>query len=279
MKISLIVTTYNWPVALQSLLLALNDQGEDFDVLIADDGSNRETADMLEKIGQKLDYPWQHVWQEDRGFRAAKIRNKAVAQAVGEYVIFLDGDCIPSSTFVRRHRAFAESGFWVTGNRMLLNEGFSKRVVTDLLSIEKKSFSYWCQRRLAGDCNRLLPLLHLPLMAIRKWHPQSWKGAKTCNLAMWKKDFFAVNGFDESYEGWGYEDSDLVIRLIRSGVYRKSGRFALPVFHLWHPENDRSSEPENLAHLQAVLKSETTRAKLGIKQYVESVPSPLVGEG
>jgi len=269
-KISLVITTYNWPLALQSVLLALNNQNAHFEVLIADDGSSPETADMLEKIARKLHYPWRHIWQEDRGFRAAKIRNKAVAEAEGEYIIFLDGDCVPSSTFVHRHQRLAEPGRWVTGNRILLNPSFSKRVTENMLPIEQLSFLYWCRRRLAGDCNRLLPFLHFPVMLGRNAHPRTWKGAKTCNLAIWKADFLKVNGFDESYEGWGYEDSDLVIRLIRSGVYRKSGRFSLPVFHLWHPENDRGSEAENLARLQAVLANKNTCAKLGVEQYSHS---------
>ncbi len=266
-EISLIITTYNWPAALQLVLLALNKQGEDFEVLIADDGSSSETAEMIKKIGQKLDYPWQHIWQDDQGFRAAKIRNKAVLQAKGDYLIFMDGDCIPSTAFIDRHRRFAEQGWWVTGNRLLLSRSFSERAIANQLAINQQTFLYWCQRRLLGDCNRLLPLLCLPLSASRKWHPQSWKGAKTCNLAMWKRDFLYVNGFDESYEGWGYEDSDLIIRLIRTGIYRKSGRFALPVFHLWHPESDRRSEAKNLARLQTILKNENRRASIGVGQY------------
>lgn len=268
--LSIIITTYNWPEALLAVLLALNHQQQAFEVLIADDGSKPETKNSLDSIAAQLHYPWKHIWHEDQGFRAAKIRNKAVAAAKGDYILFLDGDCIPSASLVRRHRALAEPGWWVAGNRVLLSESFAKTALANQEALDQKSFLYWCKHRLTGDCNRLLPLLFIPqvLMAKRKWQPSSWEGAKTCNLAVWKKDFLAVNGFDEAYEGWGYEDSDLVIRLIRKGIYRKSGRFALPVFHLGHPENTSSRSAENLERLQHLIKNEDRKVILGVNQYV-----------
>ncbi len=259
-KISLIVTTYNRSDALGMVLNALNNQSNRLEVLVADDGSSPETAAMLEEIGKNLDYPCRHVWQEDQGFRAAKIRNRVVAEAEGDYLIFLDGDCVPMPTFIERHRQLAEPGWWVTGNRILLSETFTQVALGEGTDLSQQSTLYWLQRRFWKDCNRLLPLLPLPLSVSRKWKPRMWKGAKTCNLGVWKSDFVKVNGFDESYEGWGYEDSDFVIRLIRSGVYRKSGRYALPVFHLWHPENDRGSEPENLARLQELLERSSKKS-------------------
>jgi predicted glycosyltransferase involved in capsule biosynthesis len=88
-------------------------------------------------------------------------------------------------------------------------------------------------------------LLYLPFNRFRLLRPNHWENAMTCNLGVWKTDFVAVNGFDESFEGWGYEDSDLVIRLIHYGVKRKEGRFALPVLHLWHKQNDRTNQSAN----------------------------------
>jgi GT2 family glycosyltransferase len=94
-----------------------------------------------------------------------------------------------------------------------------------------------------------------------------WRGANTCNLALWRKDFERVNGFDESYSGWGLEDSDLVVRLFHAGKQHKSARCAAPLFHLWHPENDRSRLDENRRRLDAVLASDRTIAQLGLDQY------------
>ncbi len=108
-------------------------------------------------------------------------------------------------------------------------------------------FRSWLRR----DIDRIAPFLTLPFP--RKLQPKRWQGAKSCNLGIWRSDFERVGGFDESYEGWGFEDSDLAIRLIRAGVKRKDGRFATGVLHLWHAPNDRTFEAINLRRLQQRL--------------------------
>ena len=93
----------------------------------------------------------------------------------------------------------------------------------------------------------------------------------TCNLSVWRKDLLEVDGLDESYSGWGLEDSDLAIRLLRAGVRHKSARFATPVLHLWHGENDRGSLPENRRRLDDVRESDRIRALSGLSQYLKDV--------
>ena len=92
---------------------------------------------------------------------------------------------------------------------------------------------------------------------------------KGCNIGVWRDDFVAVNGFDESFSGWGREDSDFAIRLIRAGVRLKDGRFAVPVLHLWHRENDRSKLAENDDRLAALLAGDRTRAQQGVDAHSE----------
>lgn len=118
-----------------------------------------------------------------------------------------------------------------------------------------------------NEVNRLVPLLTVPDWPFRKGMPNRWEGVKTCNLSVWRHDLVRVNGLDESYEGWGLEDSDLVIRLLRAGVKHKSARFAAPVFHLWHPEQDRSAMPENRARLEALIRSDRVWAEKGLDRY------------
>jgi len=112
-------------------------------------------------------------------------------------------------------------------------------------------------------------LLSIPdFSAVRKLARNRWQGVKTCNLAAWRKDLLMINGLDEAYSGWGLEDSDLAVRLLRAGIKHKSARFAAPVLHLWHGENDRSRFAENQRRLDEVLHSERTRAVLGVEQYL-----------
>lgn len=266
-NISVIVSTYNRPAELRLVLMALAAQDSDnYEVIVADDGSDERTKQMISAIKPQLPYRLKYIWQPDIGFRVAMARNKAVAEADGDYLIFLDGDSVPSTSFVRRHRQLAEIGWMVAGNRVLLSPEFTQEVLKTELAIYQWSFWKWLflSRK---KINRARPFFYLPLIP-RKLGVKSWWKAKCCNAAIWKKDFLAVNGFDERYAGWGYEDSDLFIRLIRNGVKRKDGSFAVPIIHLWHQENDRSMIDENRKRLEQILNSDQIIAPQGVKQYL-----------
>ncbi|MCH6581255.1 MAG: glycosyltransferase, partial [Nitrospinae bacterium] len=270
-RISVIVSTYNRPDALEMVLRSLEAQTcKDFEVVVADDGSREDTRLMLDRFGSQSPLKLKHVWQEDEGFRAASIRNQAVAASQGEYLVFLDGDCMVFPDFLAEHARLKEPNRFTTGNRMLLSRSFTEIVLDRQLPLHQWTFSQWIRARLKGQTNRLLPLLRLPLGFLRKLTPRKWYGVKTCNLGTWRQDFLDVNGFDESYQGWGYEDSDLVIRIMNKGVFRLEGRFAIPVIHLWHPLNHSPSTEENLQRLQNVLKSNATRVDNGVHRHMSA---------
>lgn len=269
MRIAVIVTTYNRPDALAAVLDGyLAQDTREFELIIADDGSTADTRTLIEDYARRAPFASRHVWQEDRGFRPAAIRNRALAASAADYIIFSDGDCVPPRQFVSRHRTLAERGYFLAGNRILLSRRFTVEVLQRRLPIHDWSTGRWLAAWMRRDVNRALPLLALPEGAFRKRTPQRWEGVKTCNLSAWRSDLIAVNGLDESYSGWGLEDSDLVIRLLRAGIRHKSARFAAPVFHLWHPENDRSRLPDNQRRLAEILASRRTAAVIGINQYL-----------
>ena len=174
--------------------------------------------------------------------------------------------------FVERHAMLAEAGWFLAGNRVLLSESFTRRALADGMALHAWGALSWARAWLTRDANRLMPLVSLGDGAWRKRQPDRWEGVKTCNLSAWRRDLVAVNGLDESYTGWGMEDSDLVVRLRRAGVRHKSARFAAPVFHLWHRENDRSRLPENQARLREVLSSTQVRSRVGLDQYSSVAP-------
>lgn len=268
-KIIVLVTTYNRPDALALVLdgyAAQTDQG--FSLIIADDGSTATTAELIKKYQSNVQFSITHVWQEDRGFRAAAARNRALATLRPDlqyYVIFTDGDCIPLPDFIAQQRKLAEPNFFVTGNRILLTEKFTREVLEKNIQIHTWNIARFVFSWVRRKINRLLPLIQLGDGAWRKSQPQRWQGAKTCNLAVWWSDLFRINGFDESYSGWGLEDSDLVIRLLHAGVQHKNGRFATTVLHLWHPENERGQLQENQFRLQELLATNRSIALQGLK--------------
>jgi glycosyltransferase involved in cell wall biosynthesis len=263
--ISVIITTYNREDALAAVLSALSRQADrGFEVVIADDGSRPATAALVERWRPRLGVPLGHVWQEDKGFRAAEIRNRAILACRGDYCVFLDGDCIARSDFIAIHRRLAEPRWFVTGNRVLLSPALTEAVLRDGLQPDAWTASEWIAQRRRGGVNRLAAVLRLPLGPVRKLGPGQWRGARSCNLAVWRSDLDGVDGFDASFAGWGREDSDLLIRLLHAGVRRKDGRFATGVIHLWHPEADRAQLAANDDRLEAVLRSDRTRAERGL---------------
>jgi glycosyltransferase involved in cell wall biosynthesis len=271
--ISVIVTTYNREDALEAVLSALSGQTDrEFEVVVADDGSRPTTAALIERWKGRLGVPLSHAWQADRGFRAAEIRNRALLAARGDYCIFLDGDCIARADFVATHRRLAERGWFVTGNRVLLSRELTAAVLREGVLPQTWNLAQWINRRAQGGVNRLAAVLRLPLGPLRKLRPGQWLGARSCNLAVWRSDLELVDGFDASFRGWGREDSDLLIRLLHSGVRRKDGRFATGVIHLWHEEEDRSQLDANDARLDAVQRSDRVRAQAGMSTLVGGAP-------
>jgi glycosyltransferase involved in cell wall biosynthesis len=263
--ISVIVATYNREDALAAVLRSLSRQTEGrFEVVVADDGSPPQTARLVESWAPRMPVPLRHVWHEDKGFRLAEIRNRALCAAAGRYCVFLDGDCIARPGFVAAHRALAERGYFVTGNRVLLSRALSERILSEGLEPERWGMGQLLACRLKGNLNRAAPLVKLPLGPLRKLGGRSWEAGRGGNMALFRDDLERVDGFDSSFTGWGREDSDLFVRLIRSGICRKDGRFATGVLHLWHPESERSRLPDNEARLALALGSGRRRALQGL---------------
>jgi glycosyltransferase involved in cell wall biosynthesis len=271
--ISVIVTTYNWKDALAVSLSSLMAQRDrEFEIVVADDGSPPDTAELIGHMARHAPVRITHCFHEKQGFRAAAIRNRAISRCQGDYLVFLDGDCLVLPHFLERHRRLASEGWFVAGNRVLMNQSLSQHLLAAERPLDCLSFGRLVGYRLQGKINRLVPFVHVPFYPLRRIRPGSWKRVRSCNLGVWKRDLVAVNGFDETFSGWGYEDSDLVIRLIHLGVKRKDGRFALPVLHLWHPESNRDREHVNYERFLARLKqAHFVRAQQGLAQNIPSV--------
>jgi glycosyltransferase involved in cell wall biosynthesis len=267
--ISVIVTTHDREDALAAVLRGLARQTDrGFEVVIADDGSGPATRAVV--AGSPLGAALKHVWQEHRGFRAGEARNRGIVASAGAYCLFLDGDCIPRADFIAVHRRLAEPGWFVTGNRVLMSRDLTQRSLADGSAPELWPLRAWARQRRERSINRLAPLLLLPLGPLRKLRPRAWRGARSCNLAVWRSDLDRVDGFDATYSGWGLEDSDLLIRLLHAGVRRKDGNFGTAVLHLWHPEQDRAQLPDNQRRLDEVAASGRVRAITGLSAVTAS---------
>jgi len=265
--VSVVITTYNRSDALLAVLNGLALQTDrNFEVVVADDGSREEEQSVVLKSPVARNLHLIHVWHPDVGFTASRIRNRGVAVSRGDYIIFLDGDCVPEVDFVARHRLLAHHGHFVNGSRVLLSLDLTNRVLAGVESILDRSDWYWLLWRLQGHASKLTGLLRLPDWAMRIDRTFSWKGIRSCNLGVWRSDFERVDGFDESFVGWGHEDADLVLRLHNSGVARKNGFCATEVFHLWHQEAARLQESQNAKRVLERSRTTGTQPDLGYSQ-------------
>lgn len=265
--VSVVITTYNRSDALLAVLVGLSHQTDHhFEVIVADDGSREVHRQAIfdSPVAQYLKLV--HVWHPDVGFTASRVRNRGVAVARGPYIIFLDGDCVPETDFIAQHKALAQPGHFVNGSRVLLSKDLTGRVVCGLEKISGRAWPYWVKQRLLGHASKLSGLLRLSDRPGRVQRVFSWKGIRSCNMAVWRTDFERVDGFDESFVGWGHEDADFVLRLHHSGVFRKNGYCATEVFHLWHKEAARDQESLNARTVNERAKTDITQSILGYAQ-------------
>ncbi len=273
MNISFIVLTYNRTDALLAVLRSLALQCDArHEVLIADDGSRPDQVEMLVQQCPAFKCPVRHVWHPDTGFTAARARNLGAYHAKGEYLVFLDGDCIPDKGFIAQHTRLAEVGCFVNGSRVLLSEKFTGQVLKERMDVSTCTPRFWLRARWRGDCNKLLHLLVWPWRLFRIKKGFQWHSIRSCNFGVWQRDFVSVNGFDETFEGWGHEDADLILRLNHLGCKRKNGFMATEVFHLWHRENPRDHESSNKNRVLQRMKTDVIRAEKGLRE-LELSPS------
>jgi glycosyltransferase involved in cell wall biosynthesis len=262
-SVSLIVSTYNNPAPLDAILarLAADASARPHEVIIADDGSGLPTRDVVEKWIRQAPFPVLYAWHEDQGFRKTRILNAAVARATGDYVVFLDGDCLPARRFIGDHIALAEPGTFVQGRRAFVDEAS----VADLLSGQ----TTLPRLALTGHVSGLFKAIRWPAPIIRR--NQAQRGLIGCNLAIWRDDLLAVNGFDQAYEGWGIgEDSDLGSRLYNLGRHRKFVYGRALVFHLNHPQLNKAHVPDSLRRLDETIRSKKICCEDGLNNHLAS---------
>jgi glycosyltransferase involved in cell wall biosynthesis len=264
-SVTVVISTYERPKALNLVLDGLARQRiTPVQILIADDGSGPKTLEVIEKW-RRQDLPIEHCWQEDKGFRKTTILNQAIAKTKAPYLIFLDGDCVPLARFVEDHLSFAQVGCILAGSRVLAFESYTLALEAEREHLHSKSAFYWFKQKLIGNTNRWCPQLRLPDGAWRTFRPRNWRLVRGCNFSIFTEDLLRVGGYDESFVGWGREDSELAVRLINAGLQVKSMAYAANVVHLWHREERRNSLAENDFLLQKSIIDRRITARVGLR--------------
>jgi glycosyltransferase involved in cell wall biosynthesis len=229
---SILVTTFRRPRHLELVLQSIaGQQGvpPDFEVIVADDGSDDGTAESVAAFARTAEFPVRFTTQPHEGFRLARVRNNAARLAAGRYLMFLDGDCVLPSHHLAAHRQRRRSGTALLGYCGRLSEAASRGLG---------------ERGVRGlNLADLVPPEEARILARRhrraRWHAVIRHPTKPRlaggDFGVWRTDFERVNGFDERFEGWGQEDDDLGLRLRTSGVRLESILDKTCSLHVWHP--------------------------------------------
>lgn len=265
---SVIISFYNRVDYLRLVLAGFERQSfRNFEIIIADDGSNEQIIKEIEFLSGKIPFKLTHLWQEDKGFRKNRILNKSVSATSSEYLIFIDGDCIPHSQFVREHFENRNNETCLTGRRVNL----SKRM-TSLLTplnvkegfLEKNSLRLFMDGIFGGSID-VEKGLYFKNELLRKYFNKKKRGLLGCNLSIHKEELLNINGFDERYEAPSVgEDTDVQFRLEQAGTKINSLNNIAVQYHLYHKLQDRPQK--NLDLFNNVKNSDEYFTPFGIKK-------------
>lgn len=263
MKVTLLISTYNWEKALELVLMSANNQTvKPLEIIVADDGSREATKETIDKFKEIITVPLIHIWHEDKGFRRSKVLNKAIAIAKGDYIIQLDGDCIMHKDFVKDHIESAQKSVYLFGSRVNIQQSF----LPELFLLKKISFSFFDKGIKKRTRNLRIPFLS----RFYKPKPEISSKMRGCNMSYWKGDFISVNGYNEDIEGWGREDSELVLRMIHNGVLGRRLRYRGIIYHIWHKEQNKNNLSKNNDLQEITKNNRITWCNNGIDKYLNN---------
>lgn len=274
---TLIIAFYNNTDCLNLVFKALSIQSEkNFEVVIADDGSTQEAIDFINQSKNQFNFPIKHVWHEDKGFRKTRILNHAVLAASSDYLIFIDGDCIPQKYFIEDHLAYAAKGQSLSGRRASLPERYTQRIYqsdspgtffTDhkVEIVSRYLLSTGDEQQKGRHIENAIRIGSRWLRALLLLNLKKAKSILGCNFSLYKEDLLKVNGFDMRYEAPCVgEDTDVGYRLKLIGIKNRHLKLAATQLHMYHPLLSRQSS--NKAIFDSVKENQAFWAEHGISE-------------
>ena len=265
---SLIISFYNQIDYLKLVLAGLERQTfRNFEIILADDGSNQNVVRGIELLTKQISFPFVHIWQEDKGFRKNRILNSAIRTSSADYLIFIDGDCIPHCKFMEEHFANRSIGSCLTGRRVNLSQKITEKLTSQAVQegkLEKEMFSLIIDGMI-GKSIDVEKGFYFKNKFLRKYFNIKKRGLLGCNFSIHKKDIERINGFDERYEAPSIgEDSDIQFRLELLGIKIKSLNNIAIQYHLFHTLQKR--DEKNLSLFAEVRKLAEPFTKFGLQR-------------
>lgn len=266
-RLGVILSTYEWPEALDAVLRAFSEQSDsDFAIVVADDGSRADTGAVVDAWRASFGGRLQHVWQPDEGFRLARVLNLGALAIDADYLVFLHGESVPGRHFVRAMGSCAVPGWFVAGRRIDLSEELTTRVLSQRVPVHRWGMFDWL--RVRKDAAPLVSLTRRDRRRVgARGVPEFVPVDRTYGylLGVARRDFERVNGYDMRFEGWGEEDVDIAVRLRRLGLRCGHAGHEATLIHLWH-ESDAPLERPNWYLLQETEQSDRVEAIEGLRE-------------
>ncbi len=268
LKASLIISFYKKFEYLKLVLSGFERQTfTNFEIIIADDGSDEKIVEQIENHSAQVSYKLKHIWHEDGGFRKNKILNRAITSSETDYLIFIDGDCVPHSEFIKEHIQNSDEYTCLTGRRVNLSQKITdKLTVEDIKNgfLEKNNFLLITDG-LLGKSFYVERGFYMKNKFLREYFNKKKRGLLGSNFSIHKKNMLKINGFDERYEAPSIgEDSDVQYRLELAGIKIKSINNIAIQYHLYHKLLERPQK--NLDLFELVKKDNELFTKHGIKK-------------
>lgn len=265
--VSVIISFYKKIDYLILLLEGFKQQSfRDFEIIIADDGSPADIVQHIENLSEDIPFPIRHLWQEDKGFRKNRILNRAIVAAEAEYILFVDGDCIPHPEFVKEHYQNREESTVLTGRRVNLSEKITARLTAERIAegwLWKNPLALFMDG-IFGKSYDVEKGIYIKNSFLRDFMNRKKRGVLGCNFSASKDDLLAVNGFDERYEAPSIgEDSDIQFRMELAGCDVKSLNGIAVQYHLYHKLQPRLQV--NLDLFELVKSEKLAYTPFGIK--------------
>lgn len=261
-SVALLISTYNWPDALNLVLKSVLKQSVlPTEVIIADDGSTEETKTLISTYKSSFPIPLHHVWHEDNGFTKTLILNKAIARITSDYIVQIDGDIILHTHFIKDHLNAKRSGIFLYGTRVTL----TKEKSMQLMSNKKNDLTIF-----SSGLKKRMRMLYLPFV-YRNRKPDEAISTKLrgANMSYWRKDAIAINGYNEDFLGWGFEDYDFGQRLTFMGIMPKRLKFAGICFHIYHKKAVLENPEKGNEIQNKTIAERITRCDNGIDKYLK----------
>lgn len=262
LSVTLLISTYNWPQALNLVLKSVLKQSIlPSEVVIADDGSTEETRNLINEFQKSFPVPLHHVWHEDNGFTKTIILNKALARSQSEYIVQIDGDIILHKHFIKDHINACKENLFLYGTRVTITKKKSQQIIANN-TLGLSIFSSGLKKRMR--------MLYLPFI-YKNIKPEARITTKLrgANMSYWRKDALAINGYNEDFLGWGFEDYDFGQRLTFLGVMPKRLKFAGICFHIYHKRASLENPVRGNEIQEKTAAGKIIRCENGIDKYLE----------